>query len=78
MITTDTAVADSRQHHVAAWLKEASRHQQNAAYCAAMAMSLRDCGALELAVYWQHGADAAAHNALSNLFAAMHMQGQVQ
>lgn len=55
------------------WLREASRHQQNAAHCAAMAMSCRDYGNHSAACDWQRGAEASAHNARSNLFAAMNL-----
>jgi hypothetical protein len=62
--------------HRAAWLSEACRHQQNAAYCATMAMHNRDTGNHVLAVQWQQGADASAYNARCNLFAAMNIKAE--
>lgn len=71
------AKRNAKQHR-AAWLREAVRHQHNAAYCAAMAMHNRDAGNHELACQWQWGADASAHNARCNLFAAMNIKPEAQ
>jgi hypothetical protein len=60
--------------HRTAWLREAVRHQHNAAYSAAMAMGNRELGNLDLACSWQRGADASAYNARCNLFAAMNIK----
>lgn len=65
------STAEHKAFTRAAWLREAVRHQHNAAYCAAMAMGNRELGNIELANSWQRGARASAASARDNLFAAM-------
>lgn len=69
-----TAPLNIHRQHRAAWLREAARHQHNAAYCATMAMHNRDTGNHVLACQWQRGAEASAYNARCNLFAAMNIE----
>lgn len=66
------------QQHRAAWLREAARHQNNAAIQAASAREAFDAGDMKLAAHWQRGAEASAYNARCNLFAAMNIRPEAQ
>lgn len=57
----------------ATWLREAVRHQHNAAYQAAAARAALDAGNHALAAHWQRGAAASFYNADVNRSAAMNL-----